>query len=62
MFLCHKERSKTMATYKAIYVTEQEKEILLKLVNWANRQLKPLDEAGEKEQKALNNLKEILES
>jgi len=61
MFLCHKERSKTMANYKAIYVTEQERKILLKLVNWANDQLKPLDEAGEKEKESLNKLKEILE-
>ena len=51
-----------MATYKAIYVTEQEKEILLKLVNWANRQLNPLDKAGAEEKKLLDNLKEILES
>jgi len=51
-----------MATYKAIYVTEQEKEILLKLVNWANRQLNPLDKAGAEEKKLLDNLKEMLES
>jgi len=50
-----------MANYKAIYVTEQERKILLKLVNWANDQLKPLDEAGEKEKESLNKLKEILE-
>jgi len=62
MFLFDHERSKTMATYKTIYVNEQEREILLKLVNWANRQLNPLDKAGAEEKKSLNNLKEMLES
>jgi len=51
-----------MAVYKTIYITEQERKILLKLVNWANDQLKPLNQEGEKEKKALDNLKEILES
>jgi len=52
----------TMANYKCIYLTEYEKKILLKLINCANDQLKPLNEEEKKEKEILNNLKEVLES